>query len=100
MQPPPAHIDGLDALGHRLPEGGVIGLADMMVVLEHAVEGREGQQHAAMLAMILQTHIEHQTAFGGREDEMIRTAGRAFDREPVGLQKIIDGDLLFLLDFG
>jgi hypothetical protein len=75
VQPPPPHVDGLDALRGRLANGGVIGLAELMVVLQQAAKRREGEEYTPVLALIMQPHIQDQAVVGGGENEVIGPAG-------------------------
>src|SRR5215831_9850520 len=90
----PSHVDGFDALGYSLADGRIIALADLVIVLQHAAERRHGQQHAPMLALILQPHIENQARLRVGEDQMIGAARRTLRCEIILFQEIVDRDLL------
>jgi hypothetical protein len=100
MQPAPPHVDGLDPRRGSLANGGVIGLAELMVVLQHAAKRREREEDAPVLALIMQPHIQDQTVIGGGEYEMIGPPGRTFGLETILFEDVVDGDVLFLLDLG
>src|SRR6266567_545375 len=100
VQPAPSHVDGLDPCRRRLANGGVIGLAELMVVLQHAAKRREREEYAPVFALIMQPHIQDQTVIRGGENEMIGPARRTFRLEMILFQDVVDGDVFFLLDLG
>src|SRR6185436_3457091 len=90
MQPAPAHVDRLDAGRQRGPERRVIAVADLVIVLEHAAERGERQEHAPVFVAAGQSDVEQQPGFRRGKDQMIWTSWRASGAEVVFLQKVVD----------
>jgi hypothetical protein len=43
---------------------GVIALANLLIILQHAAKRRHGQEHAPMLAQVLKPHVKDEARLG------------------------------------
>ncbi len=98
VQPAPAHVERLDAVGRGGADRLVVAVADHVVVLHEPPQRRERQQMRDHRRAVLAADVEHQPAAGDAQVEREGPLLRALRREAVLLDEVVDRDRALVLD--
>src|SRR5665647_829751 len=93
-----AHVDGLDLVRRRGADRLIVAVADHEIVLHDSTERRQRQQMHHDGRAVLAADIEHQPVAGDADMQGERPLARAFRREQVLFDQVIDRDRALVLD--
>ncbi len=100
VQAAASHVDGLDARRLRAANGLVVAVQHHEVVLHEPLEGRQRQMMGHGLLARRIGDRENEAIVGEADRELVGSVAAAFEREGVGVEKVVDGDLALVLDVG
>jgi hypothetical protein len=100
VQRTPRHVERLDAVGRRGADGGVVTVADRVVVLDAPPQRGERKEMRDHRRAVGAADVEHEAASGDAQMQRERAAVVVLGRKGVVLEQVVDRDRTLVLDVG